>query len=364
VAGGIASPGDALLWRYAAAGAAGPGSYVISVSNAANASLYSDAESVEPPAAATGSSAFTFPFTVPAAGNYTATVTDLAAPAGLAAIEFAVFQNGAAVPASQSGTAGTVTFAAAAGTAQLVVVAQAQPNSAGLFGAQVQTTGASPSSVLATAQAVGTFTGSQTIAVTQATAGQYAVTLTDGGWPARFATLDVFVTSGATLVGEVYGSGTLSVPLAAGNYVLTYNATPDPTAQAGLYGVNVQLAAPTVSLSAAQSTIPSGQNASLTWTSAGATSCTGSGGWSGNEPTSGSGVAEGPLSVTTTFTLTCQGPGGTTAPASVTVTVTPSSASGRGGGGGAVGPVELALLGVLVAVACGRTTVTRRVRAR
>ena len=65
----------------------------------------------------------------------------------------------------------------------------------------------------------------------------------------------------------------------------------------------------------------------LSWSSTNASSCTTSGGWSGNEPTSGS-ASTGALSTTTTFTLTCNGASGTT-PATQSTTVTVQS----GGGG-------------------------------
>lgn len=57
-------------------------------------------------------------------------------------------------------------------------------------------------------------------------------------------------------------------------------------------------------------TISSGSSATLSWTTTGATSCTASGGWSGSRPTSGS-EDTGSLSSSTTYTLTCDGPGGT-----------------------------------------------------
>ncbi|WP_280154007.1 hypothetical protein [Piscinibacter sp. XHJ-5] len=53
-----------------------------------------------------------------------------------------------------------------------------------------------------------------------------------------------------------------------------------------------------------------GGSATLTWSSTNATGCTASGAWSGSKPTSGS-ASTGILSIASTFTLTCQGPGGT-----------------------------------------------------
>jgi polygalacturonase/regulation of enolase protein 1 (concanavalin A-like superfamily) len=76
---------------------------------------------------------------------------------------------------------------------------------------------------------------------------------------------------------------------------------------------------PTVSLTVNPANVPSGGTTQLTWTSTNVTSCTASGGWSGSRATSGSEMSSA-LSSTTTFTLTCTGPGGT-ASDSKTVTV-------------------------------------------
>lgn len=78
---------------------------------------------------------------------------------------------------------------------------------------------------------------------------------------------------------------------------------------------------PTVTFSANPSTINAGQSSRLTWSSTNATGCTASGGWSGARTTSGS--QDVTPANTTTYTLTCIGPGGN-ASASTTVTVTPS----------------------------------------
>ncbi|MCR4323330.1 MAG: fibronectin type III domain-containing protein [Candidatus Azambacteria bacterium] len=78
------------------------------------------------------------------------------------------------------------------------------------------------------------------------------------------------------------------------------------------------LVPPTVSFSAAPSTINLGDSATLTWSSANAISCTASGGWSGGKAVSGSEVVT--PTTTTTYTLACTGASTTTSPP-VTVTV-------------------------------------------
>lgn len=77
--------------------------------------------------------------------------------------------------------------------------------------------------------------------------------------------------------------------------------------------------APTASLSAFPLTIDQGLSATLSWTSTDAASCTASGGWSDSVATSGSLLLDGP-EVTTTYTINCNGAGGS-ATDSVTITV-------------------------------------------
>ena len=90
--------------------------------------------------------------------------------------------------------------------------------------------------------------------------------------------------------------------------------------------VTLTSASPTVSLSANPSTVASGGKSTLAWSSTDATACSASGGWSGSEPTSGSFVTA-MLSITTSFGLTCVGPGGT---ASQTLVVTVGNTTGTG----------------------------------
>jgi hypothetical protein len=68
-------------------------------------------------------------------------------------------------------------------------------------------------------------------------------------------------------------------------------------------------AEPSVTLSASDSVVGSGQSTTLTWRGEHVTSCTASGGWSGTRAVSGS-VSVGPIDQSTTFTLTCSGDAG------------------------------------------------------
>jgi hypothetical protein len=351
---GAAPAGQLLLWRDAQASTAaanGTGSYLISLTSGAS-TLYTDVQAASSSTTGAASSAYSFPFTVPASGMYTVTVTDLEAPAALSGIQFAVFQNGQQVNLGSLGMAGSVTVSLAAGPATVNVVAQSATSSqgSGIFGLQVTTLGGSASTVLALSQAVGKFTGSKPFSVTSATAGAYALALTDAQWPIIFETLDVFITQGAQILGKVYGGGTIPLTLQAGDYQLTYSALPDTTQQAGLYQIEVaSTTPPTVQLTASQTTVTSGQSVSLSWTSTGATSCTASGAWSGAQPLSASAVAQAALTATATYTLTCNGVGGS-ANSSATVTVNPTPNSGSGGGGGAFDLPALAALAGLAAL--------------
>lgn len=85
--------------------------------------------------------------------------------------------------------------------------------------------------------------------------------------------------------------------------------------------VNVVVAfPPVVSINAEPRSITAGSRSTLSWNATDSTSCTASGGWSGSRPASGT-EASGPINSTTTFGLSCTGPGGTSASGtSVTVT--------------------------------------------
>jgi uncharacterized protein (TIGR03118 family) len=84
---------------------------------------------------------------------------------------------------------------------------------------------------------------------------------------------------------------------------------------------------PTLSLSASPSTITLGEDTTLTWNSSSGTSCTASGGWTGNKGASGSETVTPDTVGAVTYTLTCSG-GIYTDPAmaSTTVTVEPPTA--------------------------------------
>ena len=85
--------------------------------------------------------------------------------------------------------------------------------------------------------------------------------------------------------------------------------------------------APTLSLLAAPIDVTVNSTATLNWNTTDATACTASGAWSGSKPTSGTETV-GPLTTSSTFTLTCSGAISPAVQKTVTVTVSGASVSG------------------------------------
>ena len=94
------------------------------------------------------------------------------------------------------------------------------------------------------------------------------------------------------------------------------------TGQAVNSSAEASPAAPTVTLSASPTSMPNGQSSTLTWTSANATACSGTG--KGFSPSGASGSLAVSPGVATTYGISCAGAGGS-ASQSVTVTVTPAA---------------------------------------
>jgi hypothetical protein len=97
-------------------------------------------------------------------------------------------------------------------------------------------------------------------------------------------------------------------------YTLTCNGV-GGTSLSSSVTVNV---IPTVVLTVAPALVAPGGESLLTWSSTNATSCLASAGWTGSKAPSGS-QSTGALAASTTYTLTCSGPGGTSAAATSTV---------------------------------------------
>ncbi len=82
---------------------------------------------------------------------------------------------------------------------------------------------------------------------------------------------------------------------------------------------------PTLTMTATPTTIQSGGSAILTWSSTEASTCTGSGAWTGSLPNRGS-YSIGSIGKTSAFTISCNGPAGAVTK-SVTVNVTASNSA-------------------------------------
>jgi hypothetical protein len=236
-------------------------------------------------------------------------------------------------------------FTATAGVAVVVVNTTAAQAGSGIFEVAVQSTGTPAKTLFDQTQAVGGVFNTQV--VNYGTSGSYDVTLTDLGFPTNFQDLALVLSQGGQVLGKIYGGGTFSVNATAGQYLLTFVATPGAD-DYGLYSVKIASAVPpTLTFTASPTSVTAGQAVQLTWSSQNATGCTASGnsGWTGNEAASGSASLS--ISSSATLSLTCTGPGGSVTQ-SVSVTVT--AATSGGGGGGAIDLTLLALLGTVLAM--------------
>ena len=119
---------------------------------------------------------------------------------------------------------------------------------------------------------------------------------------------------GAVATSGTWSTGQLSNKT---DYVLTCTGPGGSATQS--VTVSVTAMPVVVTLQASPSTVNSGAPSSLTWTSQNATQCAASGAWSGTKNAGGS-QSTGPLTASSTFTLTCTGFGGS-ATQSATVTV-------------------------------------------
>jgi len=152
------------------------------------------------------------------------------------------------------------------------------------------------------------------------------------GLAVSYASTTAAICTVSGVTASLLTAGTCSIQATqAGNAI--YSAA---TAATQSFKVVAAAAPPTVALTASPTSIASGGNSTLTWTSMNATSCTASGGWTGTEATSG--IQSVSPTVTTTYSLTCTGAGGTSSPAGATVTVTGN------GSGGPSAPTNLQLI--------------------
>jgi hypothetical protein len=319
--------GTLQIWSHATAGS-GAGTYEVDLASATQLLLQS-------PVGVDGGGMMAYAYVTPdslSAAVYQATANDFQFPVALQGVQIAVAQNDAIV--QKAATLGSFNFTAVAAPAVVLVAATPPASGDGMFDVNLQTTGSAPQVVFDQVQGVSASGAISSQTVSIANAGNYDVTLTDLGFPQKFANLALVVSNAGAVLGKIYGGGTFTIDAAATAYQLSFVATPGSSnagvqAQYGLYGLQIVNSAPTLSLSASPTSVTTGGTAMLSWTSANATACTASGGsFTGSEATSG--TASVTVSATTTYGLTCTGPGGS-ATQSVSVTATPPASHGGGG---------------------------------
>jgi hypothetical protein len=165
-----------------------------------------------------------------------------------------------------------------------------------------------------------------TVAVAGAAVPTAALLTSTGAVPSGgAATLTWSSTNATSCTASNAWSGTLAPSGSQSTGPLTKNSTfvltcsgPGGTSPVDKAGINV---VPTAVLSATPTSVESGSPAALTWSSTNAGSCTASGGWSGALAASGT-QSTGALLQNSSFSLTCNGPGGNSKIATVAVTVT------------------------------------------
>ncbi len=111
-------------------------------------------------------------------------------------------------------------------------------------------------------------------------------------------------------------NGTQTIPALATN--TTYSIICSGAGGASMPASSTVNVIPTAVLTASASVVPAASAGVLTWSSSNATACTASGGWSGAKSISGT-QSTAPLTVPTTFSLTCNGAGGTSNTATLTI---------------------------------------------
>jgi hypothetical protein len=120
-----------------------------------------------------------------------------------------------------------------------------------------------------------------------------------GGWSG------IKSTSGNESVGPLSGDATFTLsctgPSGSASAAVSVSVTPIPEPDPE--------PVPTVTFTSSSSSVDSGQSATLSWSTSNASSCQAADGWSGGRPLSGS-ESTGAITSSTTFSLTCAGPGG------------------------------------------------------
>ena len=159
-----------------------------------------------------------------------------------------------------------------------------------------------------------------TITLTSGTA--QSVTLSTSGLPVGVSISFSLGVNNPTYASSIIITSTSAS--SAGTYNFTITATGGGKTKSANYSLTVTALAPTLTFTASPTSVYCDIPTTLTWSSTNATSCTASGGWSGDKNTSGSQEISG-LAGNTTFYLSCAGTGGSiTKNVTVSVITSPS----------------------------------------
>ena len=353
------------------------GAYTVTVQQG-TAFPFSTAQAVISSSNSSTTSEFNLDIDIPSSGTYALTLTDFGYPDPLSAAALGVIQNGQLVNAISSASNFTATLSQGPATI-LAFGSEGAPQGQSTVGPGLMGIDLGPSAggtpVLDVTEGVGA--GFSSSSFTTTSAEEVGGTVADLGFPAALQSLNVAVTSGTTLIGDISApesNGSIPQFMTTANttYDVTVLAQPaasssttSQTEEAGTYAMGMY-PSPVVTLSASSSTITSGGTVSLSWTATNATSCTASAsptnsGWTGSESPGGGPVTTAALTATTDFSLSCTGGGGTGS-ASVTVTVSAASSGGHGGGGSLDPELLLALAAILALRASASRSAAARAR--
>lgn len=329
--------GQAHIYVYARTSADSASTYSILIKRGATTD-YSNAFVVLPEEEPDVQTGYSFNMDIPVAGVYVLRLEDFTFPQAFAGLSAAISQEGLLLDVLES--EGSLSITAQSGVLNVAVLATPGSTEKGLFGVSLTADGSS-SPLFEATQGVGA--SFRTFALQPAANGSHRVNVSDFGTPEPLADLAVALVRGSEVIGYIYGGGYFDFDATAGDYSLNVLATTAATSSFGMYGVNVSTA-PTLTFSAASTSLTSGGSTTVTWTASDADTCTASGGWTGGRATSGS-EAIGPVTANLVLSLSCTGVGGTTTK-SVNLAVA-SESSTRRGGGGAIGVWAIAVFGLL-----------------
>jgi hypothetical protein len=279
----------------------------------------------------TTGAAYAFTGDVVSPARYTLRLTDFGFLQALLSLRAVVVQGGASLGSLNAGAA-PLEVDLQSGRVTVFVFGQVNSGSSGLFGLSLAAGPARP--VVEVTQGVGALFEARRIDITSP--GRYEAAVTDLGFPASFANLDVQISRGTDAIGSFFAGGSFIFNAASpGSYFVNFVARPGPTGTSNGYGtyrlrVATAAPAPTVTLTAEPSSVTTGSTTRLRWSSTNSTTCVAGNAWTGTKATSGEEVSSA-LSATSVFRLECVGPGGRTT-SEITVNVAPPSSSGGGGG--------------------------------